>query len=303
MARQTPFPSIIAGPDAVLRRPARSSRGVGPGRASARPATSAGFQLSQRADYIEVEVGLETTLKRGIINTRDEPHADADKYRRLHVIIGDANLGRDVHLPQGRHHRAGARPDRGGRPDLADLRAGPSRCTPCTVISHDPSLRADGRAGRRPRADRPCAAADLPRAGGQATSKQLGDRRSTRATARSLETWAHGARPARARPDGVRGAASTGRPSCGCWRASAARESLSWAAPRLHLVDLQYSDVRLDKGLYNRLVARGSMKRLVTEQQVLDAMTTRRPTPAPTSAATACERYGADIAAASAGTR
>ena len=51
-----------------------------------------GFQLSQRADYIEVEVGLETTLKRGIINTRDEPHADADKYRRLHVIIGDANL-------------------------------------------------------------------------------------------------------------------------------------------------------------------------------------------------------------------
>jgi proteasome accessory factor A len=37
-------------------------------------------------------VGLETTLKRPIINTRDEPHADADKYRRLHVIIGDANL-------------------------------------------------------------------------------------------------------------------------------------------------------------------------------------------------------------------
>src|SRR5690606_31765111 len=35
---------------------------------------------------------LETTLKRPIINTRDEPHADADKYRRLHVIIGDANL-------------------------------------------------------------------------------------------------------------------------------------------------------------------------------------------------------------------
>src|SRR6195952_5918316 len=51
-----------------------------------------GFQLSQRADFFEVEGGLETTLKRPIINTRDEPHADADKYRRLHVIIGDANL-------------------------------------------------------------------------------------------------------------------------------------------------------------------------------------------------------------------
>ena len=50
------------------------------------------FQLSQRADFFEEEVGLETTLKRPIVNTRDEPHADAQRYRRLHVIIGDANL-------------------------------------------------------------------------------------------------------------------------------------------------------------------------------------------------------------------
>ncbi len=50
------------------------------------------FQLSQRSDFFEEEVGLETTLKRPIINTRDEPHADPQKYRRLHVIVGDANL-------------------------------------------------------------------------------------------------------------------------------------------------------------------------------------------------------------------
>jgi proteasome accessory factor A len=49
------------------------------------------YQLTQRADFFEAEVGLETTLKRPIINTRDEPHADAQKYRRLHVITGDAN--------------------------------------------------------------------------------------------------------------------------------------------------------------------------------------------------------------------
>jgi proteasome accessory factor A len=49
------------------------------------------FQLTQRADFFEEEVGLETTLKRPIVNTRDEPHADAQKYRRLHVIVGDAN--------------------------------------------------------------------------------------------------------------------------------------------------------------------------------------------------------------------
>src|SRR3984893_10112644 len=51
-----------------------------------------GYQLSQRADFFEEEVGLETTLKRPIVNTRDEPHCDAQKYRRLHVIVGDANL-------------------------------------------------------------------------------------------------------------------------------------------------------------------------------------------------------------------
>lgn len=49
------------------------------------------FQVSQRADFFEEEVGLETTLKRPIVNTRDEPHADSSKYRRLHVIVGDAN--------------------------------------------------------------------------------------------------------------------------------------------------------------------------------------------------------------------
>ncbi|MCB2413924.1 proteasome accessory factor PafA2 [Demequina sp. TTPB684] len=50
-----------------------------------------GFQMSQRADYIEAEAGLETTLRRPIVNTRDEPHADRRKWRRLHIIIGDAN--------------------------------------------------------------------------------------------------------------------------------------------------------------------------------------------------------------------
>src|SRR3954462_10771278 len=50
------------------------------------------YQISQRADFFEEEVGLETTLKRPIVDTRDEPHCDASKYRRLHVIVGDANM-------------------------------------------------------------------------------------------------------------------------------------------------------------------------------------------------------------------
>ena len=51
----------------------------------------AGFQISQRADYVENDIGLETTFNRPIVNTRDEPHADASRWRRLHIIGGDAN--------------------------------------------------------------------------------------------------------------------------------------------------------------------------------------------------------------------
>jgi Pup amidohydrolase len=50
------------------------------------------YQISQRAEFFEEIVGLETTLKRPIVNTRDEPHADPKRFRRLHVIVGDANL-------------------------------------------------------------------------------------------------------------------------------------------------------------------------------------------------------------------
>ncbi len=52
----------------------------------------AGFQISQRADYVENDIGLETTFNRPIFNTRDEPHADHHFWRRIHVIGGDANL-------------------------------------------------------------------------------------------------------------------------------------------------------------------------------------------------------------------
>jgi proteasome accessory factor A len=57
-----------------------------------RPHDDIAYQISQRADFFEEEIGLETTLKRPIVNTRDEPHADPQKYRRLHVIVGDANM-------------------------------------------------------------------------------------------------------------------------------------------------------------------------------------------------------------------
>jgi proteasome accessory factor A len=55
--------------------------------------TSAGFfQIAQRSDFFHVEVSVDTMHNRPIVNTRDEPHADPAKYRRLHGIVGDANM-------------------------------------------------------------------------------------------------------------------------------------------------------------------------------------------------------------------
>lgn len=65
---------------------------VGAGRTGSEHQPDVAFQLTQRAEFFECEIGLETTVRRGIMNTRDEPHADPSRYRRLHVINGDANM-------------------------------------------------------------------------------------------------------------------------------------------------------------------------------------------------------------------
>ncbi len=93
IARETPFGRMASQitPHFVTRQVFCGAGKVGcelPGR----PDDHVAYQLSQRADFFEEEIGLETTLKRPIVNTRDEPHADAQKYRRLHVIVGDANM-------------------------------------------------------------------------------------------------------------------------------------------------------------------------------------------------------------------
>ncbi|MEY4129973.1 MAG: hypothetical protein RLZZ31_97 [Actinomycetota bacterium] len=90
MDRETPFGAIVNNitPHFVTRQIFCGAGKVGCEAGYA----DVGFEISQRADFFEEEVGLETTLKRPIVNTRDEPHADPQKYRRLHVIIGDANM-------------------------------------------------------------------------------------------------------------------------------------------------------------------------------------------------------------------
>ena len=284
MSRATPFSAVIAGlsPFFASRQVITGSGRVGIGQSG----DEAGFQLSQRADYIEVEVGLETTLKRGIINTRDEPHADADKYRRLHCIIGDANLAEmATYLKVGTTALV-----------LDIIEAGVARpVTAVHQISHDPTLRqtvalTDGRE---------MTALALQRIYHQRVAKFVASEgNEDPRVADILDKWAM-----------VLDLLERDPMECANildWPAKLRllegfrqREGLGWSAPRLHLVDLQYSDVRLDKGLYNRLVARGSMERLVTEQQVLDAVGTP---PSDTRAyfrGEVLRKFGADIAAAS----
>ena len=143
MRRSTPFGDIVRHltPFFVSRQVVCGAGRVGIGQ----DGREHGFQISQRADFFEVEVGLETTLKRPIINTRDEPHADPEKYRRLHVIIGDANLAEvSTYLKVGttalvlamiEDRFLGQRPHRRRRRSSA-LRA----------VSHDPTLQAPGHA-------------------------------------------------------------------------------------------------------------------------------------------------------------
>ncbi|MCZ7630068.1 MAG: depupylase/deamidase Dop [Microthrixaceae bacterium] len=93
LARSLPFGDIVAHATAhlVTRQIFTGAGKVGTEQPGSRT-NEQPYQITQRADFFEEEVGLETTLKRPIINTRDEPHADSSKYRRLHVIAGDANV-------------------------------------------------------------------------------------------------------------------------------------------------------------------------------------------------------------------
>ncbi|HEY5874733.1 MAG TPA: depupylase/deamidase Dop, partial [Ilumatobacteraceae bacterium] len=93
MSRETPFGRIATQitPHFVTRQVFCGAGKVGCELAGV-GADEVPYQLSQRADFFEEEVGLETTLKRPIVNTRDEPHCDPQLYRRLHVIVGDANM-------------------------------------------------------------------------------------------------------------------------------------------------------------------------------------------------------------------
>ena len=250
------------------------------------------FQIGQRADYIEVGVGLETTLKRPIINTRDEPHADPKKYRRLHVILGDANCSEvAIYLKHGTTSLVLAMIEAGYLPSGLTLAA---PVAAMHQVSHDPTLKqsvelADGRT---------MTAIDLQREYLAHARAFVLEEGSDDQTDDVLARW-----------ESVLDRLARDPMECSGeldWVAKLAllesyrdRDGLDWAHAKLHLVDVQYHDVRLEKGLFHQLVRSGRMERLVSEEEVKDAVSTP---PSDTRAyfrGMCLARFSSDIAAAS----
>ncbi len=265
--RSTPFAMIVKHliPFFVTRQVICGAGRVGIGQ----DGREDGFQISQRADYFEVEVGLETTLKRPIINTRDEPHADPERHRRLHVILGDANLAEvSTYLKMGTTSLVLAMIENGFIDEdfsidqpVAALRA----------VSHDPTLRHEVtlQNGRR------LTALQLQWEYYELARKYVEQRFGSDVDAQTvdvLDRW-----------ESVLSRLSEDIWSCAReldWVAKLKlltqyrdRDGLAWSDPKLALVDLQYSDIRPEKGLYNRLLAGGRMERLVEESSVAAAET------------------------------
>ncbi|MDQ4089600.1 MAG: proteasome accessory factor PafA2 [Actinomycetota bacterium] len=225
------------------------------------------FQLTQRAEFFEEEVGLETTLKRPLVNTRDEPHADASKYRRLHVIVGDANLAEvSTYLKVGVTAIVLAMIEDDELHGLDLTLAAPVHAH--RTVSYDLGLAA------------PLELADGRRMTALEMQWEELDRARKYAETRGLEAVGDDVgRDVLDRWEAVLSALETDPMSLAGrldWVAkyqmvSAYRErhGLGWADPKLAALDLQYHDVRPGRSLF----ARCNLERVVTEESVMDAVT------------------------------
>ena len=222
------------------------------------------FQLTQRADFFETEVGLETTLKRPIINTRDEPHADPERYRRLHVIVGDANLCEvATFLKLGTTSIVLKMIEDGFLPDF-------SLVNPVAAIhdvSRDVSLTTQMSLvdGRR------MTALQLQWEYLELARKYVDREDDTPENREVVERWETVLRGLENDPRTLSAQLD--------WVAKLRllegyreRDGLAWSDAKLRAIDLQYHDVRRDRGLYHRLAHAGKVERITTDEEVQHAI-------------------------------
>jgi proteasome accessory factor PafA2 len=218
------------------------------------------FQLTQRADFFEAEVGLETTLKRPIINTRDEPHADPEKYRRLHVIIGDANMNEvATYLKLGTTALVLKMIEDEYLPDLT---LG-NPVSSLHRISRDLTCTETVRLAD----DRRLTAVQIQWEYLERAKKFVEQEDDTPGNHELLQRWESVLGGLEIDPAQLHRQID--------WVAKLRvlegyreRDGLDWSDPKLRLIDLQYHDVRRDKGLYYRLADTGKAERLATDEEI-----------------------------------
>jgi proteasome accessory factor A len=223
------------------------------------------YHLSQRAQHISEELSGGTVTSRPIINTRDEPHADASRFRRLHVIVGDSNMSEvATYLKVGATTLVLDMIEDGFlRPDLRLE----SPVTALRTISSDPTLtcRVPLRNGRAYTAlELQLAYLD---AGEEYVRRLGGDPGAEIVLARWREVLA------RLTKDPMTAAAEVD------WVTKKAlvdhyreRHGCPLDDPRIALLDLQYHDVRAERGLYRLLARQGRVASVTTDRDVDRAM-------------------------------
>ena len=261
--RALPFPNIVKGltPFLVSRQVFTGAGKVG----AENGADAVDFQISQRADFFEVEVGLETTFKRPIINTRDEPHADPEKYRRLHVIVGDANMSEiSTYLKVGTTSLLLKMIEDDFIADDLSL-SEPVRSM--RAVSHDPTCRTTFELSE----GRSITAVELQWEYLRLARKYSEENGADDVTSDVLDRWESTLEALETDPMTLSRQLD--------WVAKKhlldayrERDGLEWNHSKLKLIDLQYHDVQRDKGLYFKLVKNGKMETLVSPDEIEYAM-------------------------------
>ena len=224
------------------------------------------YQLSQRADFMEVEVSVDTMDRRPIINSRDEPHADRGRYRRLHQILGDANLSETATaLKIGttwlvlRLIEEGKAPSEGAIPEpvaaVHDVSADPSCKRPVRLT--------DGRT---------ISPIDHQRLYLRAAQNAFG-KEADPDTVWVLATWEEVLNDLEIDPmklvDRLDWVAKK-------WLLETFMEAegCGWSDPRLKGIDLEYHNLNPGRGLFIALEMEGQIRRLTTDPEIKEAVVT-----------------------------
>ncbi len=223
------------------------------------------YCVSQRAEHIWEGVSSATTRSRPIINTRDEPHADAERYRRLHVIVGDSNMNESTTLLKVGSADLVLRMIEEGV-QFRDLTLeNPIRAI--REISHDLT-------GTRPvrlAAGRSASALEIQREYYSRAVDFLARTGEDESSKRVIELWGRTLDAVEQQDLSMIDREIDWATKFVLIERYRAKHDLPLSSPRVAQLDLAYHDISRDRGLYYLLQRRGAVERIVTDLSVFRA--------------------------------